>query len=114
MGHLFVGLGLLSKTAVVIKSASQMQTGYVGQAGIQTREILREARGGVLLIDEAYALMQDQFTRQACRAAALMGPTAHRIAPLLCPPRLRTDSNSFEQALRSSLAFVARFAYSAA
>ena len=50
MGHLFVGLGLLSKTAVVIKSASQMQTGYVGQAGNRTREILREARGGVLLI----------------------------------------------------------------
>ena len=50
MGHLFAGLGMLSKTQVVIKSPSQMQTGYVGQAGNKTREIMREARGGVLLI----------------------------------------------------------------
>ncbi len=33
-----------------------MITGYVGQAGQKTREMLTKARGKVLFIDEAYQL----------------------------------------------------------
>lgn len=37
-------------------SASDFVTGYAGQAGIKTKEILTKARGKVLFIDEAYQL----------------------------------------------------------
>eukprot|EP01063_Lacrimia_lanifica_P020158 TRINITY_DN274_c0_g1_i6.p1 TRINITY_DN274_c0_g1~~TRINITY_DN274_c0_g1_i6.p1 ORF type:complete len:1740 (+),score=450.35 TRINITY_DN274_c0_g1_i6:628-5220(+) len=49
-------LGVLGGGSFVEKSASEMQTGYVGQAGLQTQKMLQEALGGVLFIDEAYRL----------------------------------------------------------
>ena len=57
MGKLSCGLGLLPSDTVVEKSASELQTGYVGQAGLRLRATLKEARGGVLFIDEAYQLI---------------------------------------------------------
>jgi SpoVK/Ycf46/Vps4 family AAA+-type ATPase len=37
-------------------SASDLTTGFVGQAGQKTREMLTKARGKVLFVDEAYQL----------------------------------------------------------
>lgn len=56
MGTLFSALGLLASAEVISISASQLQTGFVGQAGGQTRKIFDSALGKVLFIDEAYRL----------------------------------------------------------
>ena len=56
IGAFLKSIGLLQRGDVVEKSASQMQTGFVGQAGKCCRDILDSALGGVLFIDEAYAL----------------------------------------------------------
>lgn len=56
MGIMFEALGLLPGCKMKEIKASDLLTGYVGQAGQKTRELLREARGGVLFIDEAYQL----------------------------------------------------------
>jgi hypothetical protein len=52
MGKMFKALGLLPDDAVKEVSASDLITGYTGQAGAMTRDVMTEARGGVLFIDE--------------------------------------------------------------
>ena len=56
MGAMFNALGLLPGDELKEVKASDLVTGYTGQAGKKTREILKESRGGVLFIDEAYQL----------------------------------------------------------
>jgi hypothetical protein len=56
MGVMFNALGLLPGDELKEAKASDLVTGYTGQAGKLTREILKESRGGVLFIDEAYQL----------------------------------------------------------
>lgn len=67
LGRFFKALGMLSSDTVLEKTPSSMQTGYVGQAGNCARDIMRQARGGVLLIDEAPGLLGNQFVREVQR-----------------------------------------------
>lgn len=60
MGTMFYSLGLLPCADVIEMSASDLITGYVGQAGKKTHDILTKARGKVLFIDEAYRMNPDQ------------------------------------------------------
>jgi len=58
MGLLFEALGILADGKTFVQcSASDLTTGYVGQAATKTRSKFEEARGGVLFIDEAYRLL---------------------------------------------------------
>ena len=56
MGRMFSSLGLLPGEELVEAKASDLVTGYVGQAGKCTRDMLRKSLGGVLFIDEAYQM----------------------------------------------------------
>jgi rubrerythrin len=60
MGRMFFSLGLLPCDDVIEISASDLVTGYVGQAGGKTLDVLTKARGKVLFIDEAYQLNPQQ------------------------------------------------------
>ncbi|MFC7060333.1 AAA family ATPase [Halobacillus seohaensis] len=60
--------GLLKRGHVVVVSRSDLVAGYVGQTAIKTKKKIREALGGVLFIDEAYALYnsgRDDFGKEA-------------------------------------------------
>jgi len=49
-------LGTVSRGHLVETDRSQLVAGYVGQTAIRVRSVVESAVGGVLLIDEAYAL----------------------------------------------------------
>ena len=56
MARVSHSLGILSKGQLVEVDRSGLVAGYVGQTAIKTRKVIDSALGGVLFIDEAYAL----------------------------------------------------------
>jgi SpoVK/Ycf46/Vps4 family AAA+-type ATPase len=58
LGEIFEGLGLLEQGHVVEVDRAKIVGQYVGQTAIQMNELCDKAIGGILFIDEAYALAQ--------------------------------------------------------
>lgn len=56
MARIYHSLGILSKGQLVEVDRSGLVAGYVGQTAIKTSKVVEKALGGVLFIDEAYAL----------------------------------------------------------
>lgn len=56
MSHIYREIGILSKGHLVETDRSKLVAGYIGQTAIKTQEVIDSALGGVLFIDEAYAL----------------------------------------------------------
>ena len=56
VGKIYSALGLLSKGHLVEVDRSGLVAGYVGQTALKTQKVMEKAMGGVLFIDEAYAL----------------------------------------------------------
>ena len=56
MGNIFSKLGILKKNVFRKATRSDLIAGYLGQTAIKTRDLVTSCLGGVLFIDEAYAL----------------------------------------------------------
>ena len=56
LADLFAALGIARTGQLVVANRARLVGGYVGQTAQRTKAAIDEARGGVLLIDEAYAL----------------------------------------------------------
>ena len=56
IGQLYRAIGILSQGQLVEVDRSGLVAGYVGQTALKTQEVLQSALGGVLFLDEAYAL----------------------------------------------------------
>ncbi|MDR0839620.1 MAG: AAA family ATPase [Oscillospiraceae bacterium] len=69
LSGLFRAIGVLSKGHLVETDRGGLVAGYVGQTAIKTAEAVKSALGGILFIDEAYALTppdaQNDFGREA-------------------------------------------------
>lgn len=62
ISQIYHELGLLSKGHMIETDRSKLVVGYIGHTANNTRDILEQAKGGVLLIDEAYALsVEDSY-----------------------------------------------------
>ncbi|MBM4407614.1 MAG: AAA family ATPase [Chloroflexi bacterium] len=59
IGRLYGTIGVVKKGHLVEATRADLVAGYVGQTALKTQEVVRKAIGGVLFIDEAYALAQD-------------------------------------------------------
>ena len=56
MARIYRSLDILSRGQLVEVDRSGLVAGYVGQTAIKTQKVIEKAMGGVLFIDEAYAL----------------------------------------------------------
>ena len=56
MSRIYHSLGILEKGHLIEVDRGGLVAGYVGQTAIKTGEVIQKALGGVLFIDEAYAL----------------------------------------------------------
>ena len=67
LAKLYAQIGILSKGQLVEVDRSGLVAGYIGQTALKTQEQIQKALGGVLFIDEAYALAsrQEDFGQEA-------------------------------------------------
>ena len=59
VAKLYYQMGILPKGQLVETDRSALVAGYVGQTVIKTQQVIQQALGGVLFIDEAYSLAND-------------------------------------------------------
>lgn len=52
--------GIVSKDTLTVAGRSSLVGDHVGETALKTKALLKKASGGVLLIDEAYSLMDDR------------------------------------------------------
>ncbi len=68
MGKIYSNIGVLNKGTFKKVTRSDLIAGYLGQTAMKTRDVIKEALGGVLFIDEAYALgnsdKKDSFAKE--------------------------------------------------
>ena len=60
MGRIFAGVGVLEKEKFKKVTRVDLVAGYLGQTAIKTNQVVKDCLGGVLFIDEAYALGNDE------------------------------------------------------
>ena len=67
MGKIFSNMGVLKKNTFKKVTRADLIAGYLGQTAIKTKEVIKKSLGGVLFIDEAYALgntEKDSFAKE--------------------------------------------------
>jgi SpoVK/Ycf46/Vps4 family AAA+-type ATPase len=68
LGDIFCKLDILKKKNFVKVTRSDLIAGYLGQTAIKTKDVIKKAIGGVLFIDEVYALgnseKRDSFSKE--------------------------------------------------
>jgi SpoVK/Ycf46/Vps4 family AAA+-type ATPase len=68
IGSIFSKLGILTKGTFKKVTRSDLVAGYLGQTAIKTKDVVKECLGGVLFIDEAYSLgnqeKRDSFSKE--------------------------------------------------
>jgi hypothetical protein len=68
LARIYAALGILPTSKVTVAKRSDLIAGYLGQTAIKTRKMIEAAKGGILLIDEAYSLgdaaQKDSFSRE--------------------------------------------------
>jgi len=69
MGSIYSKLGILDKNIFKKATRSDFIAGYLGQTAMKTRDLIKSCIGGVLFIDEAYSLgndeKKDSFAKEA-------------------------------------------------
>ena len=59
VGRIYKQLGLLSRGHFVEVSRADLIAGYQGQTALKVKEVIKKAKGGVLFIDEAYSITEN-------------------------------------------------------
>jgi SpoVK/Ycf46/Vps4 family AAA+-type ATPase len=68
IGNMYSKIGILKKSIFKVVTRNDLVAGYLGQTAIKTKGVINECLGGVLFIDEAYALTNsnelDSFSKE--------------------------------------------------
>jgi hypothetical protein len=72
LSRIYAVLGTLTKGHLVETDRSGLVSGYVGQTATKVQEIVQQALGGMLFIDEAYALWVDNSSDFGAEAIATL------------------------------------------
>lgn len=62
LGKMYKKLGILSKGHFIEVSRTDLIAGYQGQTALKVKEVIERAKGGVLFIDEAYSLTENDHS----------------------------------------------------
>lgn len=62
VGKIYKHLGLLSKGHFIEVSRTDLIAGYQGQTALKVKEVIEKAKGGVLFIDEAYSITENEHS----------------------------------------------------
>ena len=62
IGKIYYQLGLLSKGHFMEVSRTDLIAGYQGQTAIKVKKVIEKAKGGVLFIDEAYSITENEYS----------------------------------------------------
>lgn len=62
VGRIYKRIGLLSKGHFVEVSRTDLIAGYQGQTALKVKKVIEQAKGGVLFIDEAYSITENDHT----------------------------------------------------
>lgn len=62
VGQIYNRLGILSKGHFIEASRTDLIAGYQGQTAIKVKQIIEKAKGGVLFIDEAYSITENEHS----------------------------------------------------
>jgi SpoVK/Ycf46/Vps4 family AAA+-type ATPase len=68
IGKIYSNMGILGKNNFKKVTRSDLVAGFLGQTAIKTKDVIKESLGGVLFIDEAYSLgnneKKDSFSKE--------------------------------------------------
>ncbi|MBO8463803.1 MAG: AAA family ATPase [Firmicutes bacterium] len=62
VGRIYKQIGLLSKGHFIEVSRTDLIAGYQGQTAIKVKKVIEQAKGGVLFIDEAYSITENNHS----------------------------------------------------
>ncbi len=72
MAKIYKALGMLERGHLIDADGSDLIAGYLGQTSLKTKELIKEAMGGILFIDEAYAITEGRNSDFGKKAIAAM------------------------------------------
>jgi len=72
IGKFYKALGLLERGHLIDADGSDLVAGFIGQTALKTVDLVKEAQGGVLFIDEAYSLTEGHNTDFGKKAIATL------------------------------------------
>ena len=108
VAELYRALGLLPRGHLVEVQRADLVSGYVGQTALKVEQVVRTAIGGVLFIDEAYALagasMQDYGGEAIATLVKMMEDNRDRLAVVAAGYR-----REMENFIQSNLGLRSRF-----
>ncbi|PKO95019.1 MAG: AAA family ATPase, partial [Bacteroidetes bacterium HGW-Bacteroidetes-9] len=116
LGKIYKNLGLLPKDTVYEASRANLVGRYIGETAPMTKEVIEKARGGILLIDEAYSLAvksddNKDFGREVIEAILTeMSDGPGDIAIIVCGyPKEMEAFLDFNPGLRSRFKYIYDF-----
>ena len=62
VGRIYKQIGLLSKGHFIEASRTDLIAGYQGQTALKVKDVIERAKGGVLFIDEAYSITENDHS----------------------------------------------------
>ena len=102
VAKLYYQLGVSSKDTVVEVQKGDLVAGYVNQTAMKTAKKIKEARGGILFVDEAYQLTQALQRGQS----DFSGEAIDEMMKARRSPRYRRDTVEMPRRYRRDIAMM--------